>query len=99
MQIRRVLFTVLLAPLAVGVSAARVVPQADVTSTLIDAPRLLSDLKTLSADDMQGRQVDTPGGAKARAFVIERFKESGIKPFGASYEEPFTYTAGRNAAG
>src|SRR5215472_11776221 len=64
-------------------------------STLIDSPQLLRDLQVLSADDMQGRQVDTPGGAKARAYVIERFKASGIAPFGESYEEPFTFAAGR----
>ena len=67
-----------------------------VSSKIIDAPQLLRDLKTLSADDMQGRLVDTEGGAKARAFVIERFKASGIKPIGDSYEEPFTF-AGRGA--
>ena len=66
-------------------------------SALIDSRQLLLDLKTLSADDMQGRQVDTPGGAKARAYVISRFKESGIAPFGTSYEAPFTFT-GRGAS-
>ena len=68
-----------------------------VTSSVIDAPQLLRDLQTLSADDMQGRQVGTPGGEKARAFVIERFKASGLVPFGASFESPFTFTAGRGA--
>ncbi len=65
------------------------------SSAMIDSAALLRDLQTLSADDMQGRQVDTPGGAKARAFVIERFKASGIAPFGGSYEVPFTFAAGR----
>jgi len=66
-----------------------------VKSVLIDAPQLLKDLEVLSADDMEGRQVGTPGGAKARAYVIERFKASGIQPFGATYEQPFAFTAGR----
>jgi Zn-dependent M28 family amino/carboxypeptidase len=66
-----------------------------VKSALIDAPQLLKDLEVLSADDMEGRQVGTPGGAKARAYVIERFKASGIRPFGATYEQPFAFTAGR----
>jgi hypothetical protein len=66
-----------------------------VKSALIDAPQLLKDLEVLSADDMEGRQVGTPGGAKARAYVIERFKASGIQPFGATYEQPFAFTAGR----
>jgi len=73
--------------------------QGDVRSALIDAPQLLRDLQTLSADDMQGRQVGTEGGAKARAFVIERFKASGIQPFGETYEQPFTFAARRAAAG
>jgi len=61
-------------------------------STLIDSAALLNDLKVLSADDMQGRQVETPGGEKARKYVISRFTQSGIQPFGASYEVPFTFT-------
>ena len=70
--------------------------QAPSQSGLIDSRQLLQDLKTLSADDMEGRQVDTPGGAKARAYIIRRFKESGIAPFGVSYESPFTF-AGRGS--
>ena len=64
----------------------------------VDRQQLLKDLQTLSADDMEGRLVGSPGGAKARAFVIDRFKASGILPFGDSYESPFTFTGGRGAA-
>src|SRR5262245_32950909 len=60
--------------------------------------QLLADLKALSADDMEGRLVGSPGGAKARAYVIERFKATGLKPFGDSFESPFTFTGGRGAA-
>jgi len=78
---------------------AGAVPQTPRPSSMIDSAALLSDLKTLSADDMQGRKVDTPGGAKARQFVIERFKQSGIQPFGETYEAPFTFSArGRGGA-
>jgi putative aminopeptidase FrvX len=66
-----------------------------VKSAVIDAPQLLKDLEVLSADDMEGRAVGTPGGAKARAYVVERFKASGIQPFGESYEQPFTFSSGR----
>src|SRR5262249_472221 len=65
------------------------------TSRYFESAQLLRDLQVLSADDMQGRQAGTPGGEKARAYVIERFKASGIVPFGASYEAPFTFTARR----
>jgi hypothetical protein len=71
---------------------------ADNQATTINRDRLLADLKTLSADDMEGRLVGTPGGAKARAFVVERFKAVGLKPFGASFESPFTFMGGRGAA-
>ena len=67
-------------------------------SSPVRRDQLLADLKTLSADDMEGRLVGSPGGAKARAFVIERFQAAGLKPFGASFESPFTFTGGRGAA-
>ena len=63
-------------------------------SELFDAPMLLRDLQVLSADDMQGRQIGTPGGEKARAYVLRRFKESGIQPFAGEYAQPFA-AAGR----
>jgi Zn-dependent M28 family amino/carboxypeptidase len=47
---------------------------------------------------MEGRQAGTAGGVKARAYVIERFKASGVKPFGESYEQPFTFPSGRGAS-
>jgi Zn-dependent M28 family amino/carboxypeptidase len=80
--------------LAVGHTPPAVHAQATPT---VNREQLLTDLKTLSADDMEGRLVGSPGGAKARAFVIERFKASGILPFGTSYESPFTFTGGRGA--
>jgi Zn-dependent M28 family amino/carboxypeptidase len=36
--------------------------------------------KTLASDDMQGRQVFTPGIEKAQAFISKEFKEAGLKP-------------------
>ena len=67
-------------------------------SKLFDSARLLEDLRILSADDMQGRQAGTPGGEKARTYVVERFKASGIQPFGESYTHPFTFASGRAEA-
>jgi Zn-dependent M28 family amino/carboxypeptidase len=57
----------------------------------VDGGRLLRDLKTLSADSMEGRLPGTPGGAKARAYILRRFKEAGIQRIGNSYERPFTF--------
>jgi Zn-dependent M28 family amino/carboxypeptidase len=66
-------------------------------SALIDSARLLSDLKTLSDDSMQGRRTGTAGAEKARAFIAERFKSSGAIPFGPSYESPFTFSTRRGS--
>ena len=60
----------------------------------IDAAQLMRDLQTLAADDMEGRLVGTPGSARARGFIVKRFKEAGIEPLGASYEHPFTFQSG-----
>jgi Zn-dependent M28 family amino/carboxypeptidase len=69
-----------------AVTAQQPVPK----SALFDAPQLLKDLQTLSADDMQGRQIGTPGGEKARAYVAERFQQVKLQPFGDAYLQPFT---------
>lgn len=58
-------------------------------SKLFDATRLLRDIETLSADDMEGRSAGRPSIQKARDYVSRRFKESGIQPLGASMEQPF----------
>ncbi|CAN5293462.1 M20/M25/M40 family metallo-hydrolase [soil metagenome] len=51
----------------------------------------LDDVRILSADDMEGRGVGTPGGAKARAYIVKRFGQIGLKPQGNSFEQPFTF--------
>jgi Zn-dependent M28 family amino/carboxypeptidase len=61
----------------------------------IDAAALLADLSALSADDMEGRRAGSAAAARARAFIVRRFREAGIQPIGGSYERPFTFrTAG-----
>jgi Zn-dependent M28 family amino/carboxypeptidase len=65
------------------------------TSTIVDAKRLLKDVETLAADEMQGRAPDTPQSAKARKYIVGRFKESGLKQIGDSYFQTFKF--GKNA--
>jgi hypothetical protein len=57
----------------------------------IDVGQLMRDVQVLAADDMEGRMAGTPGGAKARAYILQRFKEVGLKPLSASFEQPFTF--------
>ena len=72
-------------------------PDVAVRSAVIDAPAMLADLKALSADDMEGRRIGTPGGARARALIEARFKAAGLLPFGTAYRHPFTAPAGRGS--
>jgi Zn-dependent M28 family amino/carboxypeptidase len=55
----------------------------------IDAARLLEDVRTLSADAMEGRGAGTKGGELARAYVERRFNEAGLAPLWSSFEQPF----------
>ena len=65
--------------------------------TRIDATALVDDLRRLSADDMEGRRVGTPGGARARALLVAQFLDAGLRPFAGTFEQPFG--GGRGVAG
>ena len=56
---------------------------------LIDAARLLEDVRALSADAMEGREAGTQGGALARAYVARRFTDAGLVPLWPSFEQSF----------
>lgn len=71
-----------------------------VSSKIINAEQLLEDVRALSGDAMEGRKFGTPGGARARAYVVRRFGEAGLKPlFGASFEQPVSHTEGDKTTG
>jgi Zn-dependent M28 family amino/carboxypeptidase len=81
----------LLRPLICAALVVTCAAPAAVQTAIIDGAQLLRDLGTLSADDMEGRLPGTPGGAKARAYILRRFKEVGIQPIGDAYERPFAF--------
>ena len=85
----RALATGLVCALAGAGILAQSAPAIVLPKVAVDGAQLLHDLKTLSADDMQGRQAGTAGGARARAYVVSRFKASGIQPIGESYTTEF----------
>ncbi len=65
-------------------------PQHPVTVTPVAVDQLLEDVRILSADDMQGRMLGTPGSAKARAYILDRFRQIGISPLpDMELENPF----------
>jgi hypothetical protein len=76
----------LLAGLAMGTLAAAPLPPKD-------ADRLIEDVRILSADDMQGREVGTPGSAKARAYIFQRFAQIGVVPIlPTGFAQPFDFS-------
>jgi hypothetical protein len=74
-------------------------PPVDVPrSTVVDVTPLLHDLQSLSADDMEGRACGTAGGAKARAYIIDRFRAAGIPPLVPDYTSAITCSTRRPGA-
>lgn len=45
-----------------------------------DSAAILDNLRTLSADAMQGRGTGTPGAARARAFLERELRAAGVRP-------------------
>ena len=54
--------------------------------------KAIDDVRILSADDMEGRGVGTPGSEKARAYILSRFREIGLAPVGDRFEHTFGFT-------
>ena len=57
----------------------------------VDSARLMRDVEVLAADGMEGRRTGTPAGARARAYVIQRFKDVKLQPLVDGYEQPFKF--------
>ena len=55
---------------------------------------LLTTIRALTAPGMDGRATGSPGGAKARAWILERFKAIGVQPMtSGGFEAPFAFAA------
>jgi Zn-dependent M28 family amino/carboxypeptidase len=65
--------------------------QAGSPAIKVDAAQIYRDVERLAADEMQGRLAGSPGGQKAREYVLSRLEQAGVKPIGASFEQPFTF--------
>jgi Peptidase family M28 len=55
----------------------------------LDSARLIADLSALAADSMEGRRIATPGGARARAYLLRAFTRIGLAPVRDSFPAPF----------
>jgi Iap family predicted aminopeptidase len=79
------IFIVLLAALSGSASAQSI-------DNIINAKETERIERILSADDMQGRRVFTPGIEKAGAFIAEEFKKAGLQPANGltTYQQSFS---------
>jgi Zn-dependent M28 family amino/carboxypeptidase len=66
--------------------------QATAPVVRVDAGQVFRDVETLAADDMEGRLAGSPGGRKAREYVLRRLKEAGVAPLNGGFERTFTFT-------
>ena len=58
----------------------------------------LDDVRTLSADDMQGRDTGSPGGEMARNYIVGRMEALGVAPSPMGRLQPWE-AQGRTRAG
>ncbi len=65
----------------------------------LDADALLETVRTLSSPSFEGRRTGTPGNAKARAWIVERFAEIGLVPSGENFQMLFKFTRPSTSSG
>src|SRR5690242_19683894 len=64
----------------------------------LPADTIEEDVRTLAADDMEGRGLGTKGIEKAASYLEARMKAIGLEPvFGTSYRQPFPVKIGVSA--
>ncbi|HEV8599133.1 MAG TPA: M28 family peptidase [Gemmatimonadales bacterium] len=57
--------------------------------TVSDTAFLMHEVRVLAADSMEGRKAGTPGGARARRYLIQRLQALRLAPLGSRFEHPF----------
>jgi Zn-dependent M28 family amino/carboxypeptidase len=68
------------------------------TTATVDSAALMAMVRVLAADSMEGRKLGTPGGARARHYLVQRLEALGIAPLGKRFEHAFAVAKG-NATG
>lgn len=65
----------------------------DYGQSLFDEKALLRNLKTLSADSLEGRKAGGKGGAMARSYIQEQFRKLNLEPLtDIHYENSFEFS-------
>src|ERR1017187_8692325 len=84
---------------AVSAQAASVTTSRESASRLpaLDSSALLADLSALAAVSMAGRRIGTPGGARARTYLVRALGRTGLTPASDRLQNPCA-AAGRGGA-
>lgn len=59
---------------------------------------LMRHVEVLAHDSLEGRLIGSPGGAKARAYLLRELAAAGLQPVGGSLESPFAVPNPRDSA-
>jgi hypothetical protein len=78
--------------LLAALALAPYLAHAQQTAGPIKPADLMRHMHVLAHDSLEGRRVGTPGGAKARAYLVRAFTDAGLRPLSAGFEHPFTFT-------
>ncbi|MFT5789221.1 MAG: hypothetical protein ACI8SJ_001336 [Shewanella sp.] len=62
-------------------------------SSWADHTQITTDIGQLASDDFAGRDTGSQGAVLARRYLINRFKQMGLKPWQGDYQHPFSYSA------
>jgi hypothetical protein len=58
----------------------------------IDGPGMIAAVAVLAHDSLEGRRVGTPGGEKARSFLLSEFERRGLAPLDGQRTQAFEFT-------
>jgi hypothetical protein len=83
--------------LLVAWAVAGIAPAAGAQTTA-DAVSLLNDVRYLAADELGGRLIGSPGADSASAYLVRRFRRSGLLPAPGGWFQRFTVAADAPAA-
>lgn len=57
----------------------------------VRAHPMIDAVYILAADSMEGRAAGTPGGERARRFLLDQLRRIGVAPVGEGFEHPFEF--------
>jgi hypothetical protein len=70
-------------------------PPRDSGTRRVDRTQLMRDVTTLSSPEFEGRRTGSPGSLRARQWLVDRFRDTGLSPAGTDgFLQPFLVTRG-----